>query len=478
MDSTMAMGSRLERFVERLNAMVDWFVPASMTQSPEKLQAVRMFLFSHLFGPILGHTVTLSMLALQGQADTAWWVLFASVTAFWPLAFILRYTGWYVALSLLSIQNLIFCILWACYLYGGISSPNMPWMVAIPLLAFFYLPWRSTRIIVSLQIVVNLGVFYGLYAVYGVRETATSDGLVVLGLISTFCASAYVSMMALYFANIVYSQGELEREIVQHLATEQRLRQATSQAQRALAAKSDFLAKLTHELKNPLNAAIGYSELLIENSDDSNPQRLEDMHGIRRAGHRLLVLIDNLLELSRLEAGKADLRVEDVDLAGCIERAVFASRPLIEAGGNALVLHNVAGETITCDRQRLERIVEGLLSNAARFTQNGRITVSVSMQGRDWSVSIEDTGVGIGPERIETLFDTIGTSGAETSSKYDDKVRLGLPLAYRYCRLMGGTLVVESEPGRGCRAVVRLPRRSPGAHSSVGIDSEALESVA
>jgi len=120
------MGQRLKHFVERLNAAVDWFVPEDLKQAPDMLQAVRMFLFSHLFGPILGHTITLSMLYLRGQADAAWWVLFLAITAFWPFAFVLRLTGWYVPLALLSIQNLMFCIFWGCYQYGGISSPIMP----------------------------------------------------------------------------------------------------------------------------------------------------------------------------------------------------------------------------------------------------------------------------------------------------------------------------------------------------------------
>ena len=212
----MAMNHRVNHFIERLNAAVDWFVPVELKQTPDTLQAVRMFLFSHLFGPILGHTISFSMLYVKGETDLAWWVFFLAVTAFWPFAFVLRLTGWYVPLALLSIQNLMFCIFWGCYQFGGISSPIMPWLVTVPLLGFFYLPWRLTRIAVAVQIVANLVLFYGLYLVFGFPETVAPNGLVILGLISTFSASAYVSMMALYFASIVYSQGELEREIGRH----------------------------------------------------------------------------------------------------------------------------------------------------------------------------------------------------------------------------------------------------------------------
>lgn len=472
------MGHGLNHFIERLNTAVDWFVPAELKQSPGTLQAVRMFLFSHLFGPILGHTITLSMLFLRGEADIAWWVLFMAITAFWPFAFVLRLTGWYVPLSLLSIQNLMFCIFWGCYQYGGINSPIMPWLVTVPLLGFFYLPGRSTRIAVSLLIVANLALFYGLYDVFGFPETVALDGLVILGLISTFCASAYVSMMALYFASIVYSQGELEREIGHHQATEQRLRDAAAQARRALAAKSDFLAKMSHELRNPLNAVIGYSEILIEDSDETNVQKRQDLVSIRSAGHRLLGLIDTLLELSRLEAGKAELRVEEFDLADLVVKMVSLSRPSIAAGGNELIVRALPAVRITCDAQKLERVVEGLLSNAAKSTQNGRITVSASVQNSTCTVSIEDTGVGIGQDRMENLFETMGTSDQETSSKYDDEVRLGLPLAYRYCRLMGGNLSVESRLGQGSTVIVTLPRQPHGVDEQADAGSEGLRFAA
>lgn len=457
------MGQRLRHFTERLNAAVDWFVPEQLKQTPGTLQAVRMFLFSHLCGPLLGHTITFSMLYLRGEADFAWWVLFLAITAFWPFAFVLRVTGWYVPLSLLSIQNLMFCIFWGSYQYGGISSPIMPWLVTVPLLGFFYLPERRTRIAVALLIVVNLALFYGLYDRFGFRDAVAPDGLVVIGLISTFCASAYVSMMALYFASIVYSQRELEREIVQHQATERRLRDAAAQARRALAAKSDFLAKMSHELKNPLNAVIGYSEILIEDSGETNVQKRQDLHSIRSAGHRLLMLIDSLLELSRLEAGKAELRVEEFALGAFVEKMILQSRPSVAAHGNELVVSALPDVRITCDKQKLERIVEGLLSNAAKFTHNGRITVSATIQDKTWSMSVEDTGLGIAPERMDSLFETMGTSDDETSSKYDDEVRLGLPLAFRYCRLMGGDLAVQSRLGQGCKVIVSLPRSARDA---------------
>jgi signal transduction histidine kinase len=180
-------------------------------------------------------------------------------------------------------------------------------------------------------------------------------------------------MMALYFASIVFSQGELEREIQHHQATERRLRDATAQARRALMAKSDFLAKLSHELKNPLNAVIGYSEILLEDLAGTEIQKRKDLTSIRSAGCRLLGLIDALLELSRLEAGKAELRIEELEFADFFENMVSLSRPSIAASGNKLIVRPPPAGRIVCDLQKLQRVVEGLLSNAAKFTENGAL---------------------------------------------------------------------------------------------------------
>ncbi len=455
------MRNGLTNFARRLNASVDWFIPARFKHSRDMLQAVRMFLFSHLFGPLIGHTMSLSVLYLEGQADLSWWILFLSISAFWLYPFVLRITGWYIPLALISIQNLMFCIFWGCYQYGGISSPIMPWLVTVPLLGFFYLPQRATRITVTALIVVNLTLFYTLYSTMGFRAAVDSHALAVLGLVSTLCASIYVSMMALYFASIVYSQGELEQEIQRHKETELQLRDATAQAQRALLAKSGFLAKMSHELKNPLNAIIGYSEILIEDAGPAHTQKGKDLTSIRSAGFRLLGLINDLLELSRLEAGKVDVRAEDFEFAEFFEDLVARNRPSIAASGNELLVKAPPAGRIVCDSHKLRRVVNGLLSNAAKFTTNGRITLAASIRDGTWIVSIEDTGIGIARAQIQSLFETFGRSENETASKYGDEARLGLPLAYRYCQLMGGTLSIQSEPGLGTKVIVTLPRQTP-----------------
>jgi len=462
------MRNFLKTLEVRVNAAVDWFIPDKLRSSGDLVQGVRMFLFSHLFGPFLGHTISFSMLYIQGGADVSWWIFFIAVTAFWPFPWVLRATGWYVPLALLSIENLMFCVFWGCYQYGGVSSPILPWLVTVPLLAFFYLPGRATRIVVGVMIVANLALFYGIYSAVGFPETVPLDGLVVLGLISTFCASVYVSMMALYYANIVSSQAELEQEVERHKATERKLREATEQAERAMLAKSEFLAKMSHELRNPLNSIIGYSEILIEGHEATMDQRYKDLMSIRAAGHRLLELIDDLLDLSKLEAGKMELHADRFEFGGLFQELAAKWRTAVVENGSQFDVEPPPAMEIIGDGGKLRRVIANLLSNAAKFTKNGRVTFSARVRDGCLLISVEDTGTGIAEGQIDRLFETFGSSDNETASHYGDDVRLGLPLAHRYCRLMGGELSVESKLGLGSKFLLKLPIQLPEDENQLG----------
>jgi signal transduction histidine kinase len=451
------MRNLLKQLERRVNAAVDWFIPAAPKHASDLMQGVRMFLFSHLFGPFLGHTISFSMLYIKGEADVSWWVFFLAVTAFWPFPIVLRMTGWYVPLALLSIENLMFCIFWGCYNYGGVSSPILPWLITVPLLGFFYLTGRTQRIIVGCMIVANLAVFYLIYTAVGFPDTVPMDGLVILGLVSTFCASVYVSMMALYHGNIVSTQAELEREVQRHLETEEMLRSATRQAERAMLAKADFLAKMSHELRNPLNSIIGYSEMLIEEIPVADNQKAKDLAAIKEAGYTLLQLINDLLDLSKLEAGKMDVHKEAIDLTALIDDVGKHWEAAILANRNRLLIDRPARFALWGDMMKVRRVLDNLLSNAAKYTSNGTVTLAAKLQDGQIVISVQDSGIGIGQANLGSLFETFRNSEHETSSNYGDDARLGLPLAYRYCRLLGGDLTVESKVGQGARFVIRLP---------------------
>ena len=453
------MLSVLRAASDRLFALVNWFIPDKLKADAGVVQGARMFLISHLVGPFLGHTISLYILYIQRTPDWAWVVFFVAITLFWPFSFVLRLTGWYVPLAFVSIENLLFCILWGCYHYGGVSSPILPWLITVPLLAFFYLPTARTRILVSLLIVANLIGFYLIYDLHGFPDTIALSALSGLGFVSTICAGLYVSMMALYYANIVSSHRELEQEVQRHMQTAEALGEATEQAQRAVRAKSEFLANMSHELRTPLNAIIGYSEMLIEEAAPAD-QQFTDLQAINGAGQKLLRLINELLDLSKLEAGKMDLYLETFSLGAFVDRIAREWQEAISENGNEFRVERATdlGEVV-CDAAKLRQAVDSLLSNATRHTKDGRITLTVSRQAGQVTMTVRDTGSGIAAERMNSLFETFGKHDGETSSNYRDEAGLGLPLSQRLCRLMDGSLTADSALGIGSCFEIRIPSK-------------------
>jgi signal transduction histidine kinase len=468
------MSSRLHLSLILLNRLVDWFIPAELAADREARKQARMFLISHLFGPFMGNVVPGALYLLDPTPGFDVAVLAASITSFWVFPFILRAAGRYNLLVLLSVQNLIFCILWSCYFYGGVSSPTLPWVLTIPLLAFFYLgPASSMRLTVLGLFAVNLAGFCALYLLgHSVPENDMApSALQGLGIVSTVAASLYVTMMAFYYAKILASGVELESEMKRHLATASELRRATAEAERASTAKAEFLAKMSHELRTPLNAVIGYSQILLEDAAaEDDAETAADLDKIHGAGQHLLRLINEVLDLSKIEAGKMELFIETVDAATLIRETVDGCRGAAANNNNVLSFQaDEALGTITCDARKLQQALTQILDNAAKFTENGAITVTASRRdapaGEEIVVAVRDTGIGIAAEVLPALFEKFSVADDSTSSKYGG-TGLGLALSQRLCRLMGGDISVESKVGAGSCFTIHLPTTAPALAGS------------
>jgi signal transduction histidine kinase len=220
---------------------------------------------------------------------------------------------------------------------------------------------------------------------------------------------------------------------------------------------------MSHEFRTPLNAVIGYSELLLENGQDTgaDEQKLTDLGRINAAGQHLLALVTDVLDLSRIETNSIEMSVESFELQPFIEHVASTAQPLMTQNSNELVIKPVGDlRSIITDQTKLRQVILNLLSNAAKFTNEGVITLTVRREdkpGGDWvELRVDDTGIGIAEADLPKLFQDFGQVSASTSGKYGG-TGLGLAVSQKLCALMGGGITVSSEAGRGSAFVVRLP---------------------
>jgi signal transduction histidine kinase len=225
--------------------------------------------------------------------------------------------------------------------------------------------------------------------------------------------------------------------------------------------KSQFLANMSHELRTPLNAIIGVSEMLREDAE-ALQQDTEPLDRVLGAGRHLLALINDILDLSKIEAGRMELALSSFALAPLINDVVKTIEPLAAKNTNQVAVScDAATVTMHADQMRLRQALLNLMSNANKFTEKGTIAVAAhhgQENGRDWvTVAVTDTGIGMTPEQMSKLFQEFSQASSTTASKYGG-TGLGLAISRRFCQMMGGDITVESEPGRGSTFTIRLPR--------------------
>jgi signal transduction histidine kinase len=314
------------------------------------------------------------------------------------------------------------------------------------------------------------------------RSTVTPEAqhwVYLLASLATFTLTLGPTM--LFFLASHRAEGRLILSNTELQRVNDQLNRARDEAIRANQAKSFFLANMSHELRTPLNAIIGYAELLREELEDKGVRDASvDLEKIRGAGRYLLSIINDVLDLSKIEAGRIDMFWESFALDEFVEEVAGLVRPQAEARRNRLEVVRAPGGlgSVTVDRTRLQQAIANLLHNACKFTEAGMVRLAVVREpGREgdiideWIVfKISDTGIGMAPEVVRELFQPFSRGELGASRKYEG-TGLGLAISRRLVRLMGGDITVESTPGKGSTFTVRIPAHAaepPQSNSSSG----------
>jgi len=264
------------------------------------------------------------------------------------------------------------------------------------------------------------------------------------------------------------------RHIIENARLFTQLQEKSVQLEAASEHKSQFLANMSHELRTPMNAIIGVSEMLLEDARDLNrTDEIEPLERILRAAQHLLALINDILDLSKIEAGKMQLNIESFAVEPLVQDVVATILPIAKKNGNAVEFECADDIGILiADPMRVRQALLNLASNASKFSENGTITIRAhrrSMEGREWvDLEVSDTGIGMTSEQVSRLFQEFVQADASTTRKYGG-TGLGLAISQSFCRMMGGEISVCSELGRGSTFTIHLPadpprEASPTAH--------------
>ncbi len=307
-------------------------------------------------------------------------------------------------------------------------------------------------------------------------------GLSLLGIYISKRFSHKDSELELKSHEIHLKNQELQRlnDHLEELVRERtaQLEKAHDEAIQANRIKSQFLANMSHELRTPLNAIIGYSEMLVEEAEElGEPAFAADLEKIGKSGKHLLALINDVLDISKIEAGKMDVYLETCEIGGVLQEVLSTVKPLVESNGNRLETQ-WEEEAMTTDVTKLRQVLLNLLSNAAKFTSEGTIRIEgrrMEKNGMEgYLIRVTDSGIGMTEEQMAKLFQPFMQADSSTTRKYGG-TGLGLAITQRFCKLLGGDIAVESKLGEGSAFICWFPLSAGGESHQAALQLDKLE---
>ena len=358
--------------------------------------------------------------------------------------------------------------------YGGLNGPLLATLVSPVVLANLSKDRRISRSVTALAL--GLVTAYACVDAVGwpmaQHQTTSLNAIihiVVIATVSAFTEHTFqryrtaIEHRAEQEAIAKAAVAERDQELIRRRTAEEQLNEAVRQAEEASSAKSSFLASMSHELRTPLNAIIGYAEMLVEEEDD--PENSADLQRIELAGQHLLTLINDVLDLSKIEAGRMSLDPQRLAVERLVDEVEQAVTPQVLAGKNTFEVVDESGVThFTADPIRVKQVLINLLANAAKFTHEGRIVLRLATDHRAGTemltFTVEDDGIGIDPADLSRLFRPFEQAHAQGDARKKG-TGLGLALSRNLAHMMEGDIQADSEPGRGSRFTFMLPVQAP-----------------
>lgn len=459
------------------NDIINWFIPQKVIQGRTNREMARIFVFTHLAGPIIAQPMGIFLYFVSPTVTPQLIAMVIGIISFWALPFILRSTGNMALVTALSFQGLASISLLGTFFYGGFSSPFLPWLIISLMLGLFYHSKRLALVIAVFAC--DLAMFLGCVAYFGLPNDIPPEYLSPLGWLSIVAAAIYMTWMALYYSRVMALRSELETEAERFRTTVVELEHAQKVAEKVNHDRSLFFSKMSHELRTPLNVIIGYSDILLEDCADRvdvPKQTAQDLSRINAAGKHLLSLVSQALDSDKIERGELPVESRAFVLGQLCDDVVATILPTVEKNGNRLVVNCPSrGETLTTDRTKVAQILINLLGNAGKFTRDGTVTLSLrvekSIADDRLIATVADDGIGIAPDALPKLFEAYIQADASISRRFGG-TGIGLAITRKFCALLGGEIRVSSEFGKGSVFTVDIPAHltdGDTAQSSIAI---------